>query len=228
MAFEQQKREAAAAALREVRSGMLLGLGTGSTAAVFVELLADAIDSGTLHDIRGVCTSTATDALARRRGIATVSFNDITQPIDLAVDGADEVDESLRLIKGRGGALLREKIVEQAAREFIVIVDESKLVARLGEGSLPVEVVRFSSQHLLRRFAAEGFAPVLRQAEGTTLITDEGHHIIDVSVGAGEDIATVVERMRSIAGVVDTGFFPTEASRVLVAGVDGVREMRRG
>lgn len=227
MAFEEQKRIASASALESVKSDMLLGLGTGSTAAIFVELLADAIDAGRLSAIRGVCTSSATEELARKRGIPIVEFNDITQPLDLAIDGADEVDQQLRLIKGRGGALLREKIVEQAAREFIVIIDESKRVARLGVGSLPVEVVRFSSAHLLRSLIAEGHGASLRETNGSVRVTDEGHHIIDVMVPATMDIADFVDALRARAGVVETGFFPTEATRVLVATKDGVVELRR-
>lgn len=227
MGSDEQKRAAAEAALAHVQRGMLLGLGTGSTAAIFVELLADAIDGGRLTKIHAVCTSSETESLAKRRGIEVLQFNDLRQPIDLAVDGADEVDPALRLIKGRGGALLREKIVEQAAREFICIVDESKLVERLGVGTLPVEVVRFSSAHLLRAMIEEGTAATVREKNGSTLVTDEGHHIIDAAVPADEDIAVFVGRLKSRAGVVETGFFPTEATRVLVASSGGVRELAR-
>lgn len=206
---------------------MTLGLGTGSTAAIFVELLADALAAGRLRDIRGVCTSSDTEALAQRRGVPTLQFRELTKPIDVAIDGADEVDPALRLIKGRGGALLREKIVEQASREFICIVDQSKIVEKLGVGPLPVETVRFSSAYLLRSLIEEGVPAVVREKNGNAFVTDEGHHILDVSVPADEEIALFVERLRRRAGVVETGFFPTEATRVLVASRDGVRELTR-
>ena len=142
-------------------------------------------------------------------------------PLDIAIDGADEIDRDLRLIKGRGGALLREKIVEQQAKRFIVIADDSKVVERLGVGVLPVEVTPFARDILLRRF--EPYSPVLR--EGFT--TDEGHEIIDVSVPANTDIAEVAARIREHAGVVETGFFPSEATEAIIATEDGIRRMTR-
>jgi len=143
------KVAAARAALDEVHSGMSLGLGTGSTAEEFVRLLGDAVASGKLRDLRCTCTSNKTEAQARSLGIAISDLAKIA-PLDLAVDGADEIDSKIRLIKGRGGALLREKIVEQSARRFIVIADDSKLVGRLGVGVLPVEVTPFALEVLQR------------------------------------------------------------------------------
>ena len=145
------KVEAARAALAEVRSGMTLGLGTGSTAKEFVALLEQALRDGTLRDIRCTCTSEQTEAQAREERVPTFALAEVS-PIDLAVDGADEIDSQLRLIKGRGGALLREKIVEQQARRFIVIADESKLVEKLGLGTLPVEVTPFALEVLTCKF----------------------------------------------------------------------------
>lgn len=220
------KREAAAAALDEVRSGMRLGLGTGSTAAVFVQLLAERIRRGELRDIRTVSTSAATEALARAEGIECGTVAEVGR-LDLTVDGADEIDEGLRLIKGRGGALLREKIVEQNSARFIVIADDSKRVARLGVGSLPVEVVRFATALLFDRWTRSGIACELRKKDGDVLITDEGHHIIDVSVPADRDIADFVASLRSQAGVVETGFFPDEATEALLAGSSGIVRLTR-
>ena len=131
---QERKIEAARAALAEVRSGMTLGLGTGSTAKEFVTLLGEALRNATLRDIRCTCTSEQTEAQARAEGVPTFALAEVT-PIDLAVDGADEIDADLRLIKGRGGALLREKIVEQQAARFIVIADDTKVVERLGTGT---------------------------------------------------------------------------------------------
>lgn len=223
---QSMKIEAARAALNEVRSGMTLGLGTGSTAAEFVRLLGEALRNGTLHDVRCTCTSEKTEAQAHAEGIPTFPLAAIA-PLDLAVDGADEVDAELRLIKGRGGALLREKIVEQQALRFIVIADESKVVQHLGVGVLPVEVTPFALEVLQRRFMEMGLAPVLRLHEGAPRVTDEGHRILDVRIPRDADIADVVARIREHAGVVETGFFPTEATEALIAAEGGVRRMTR-
>ena len=220
------KVEAARAALQEVRSGMKLGLGTGSTAFEFVKLLGEALREGTLHDIRCTTTSEKTERQAREENIPTFPLAEVS-PLDLAVDGADEIDARLRLIKGRGGALLREKIVEQQATRFIVIADESKIVERLGVGTLPVEVTLFALDVLRRRFAEMELDPVLRMQDGAPRVTDEGNRILDVRVPAQTDIGDVVRSIRQHAGVVETGFFPTEATEAIIAVGDGIRRMRR-
>jgi ribose 5-phosphate isomerase A len=220
------KEEAARAALQEVRSGMTLGLGTGSTAAEFVKLLGEALRTRALHDIRCTTTSEKTEAQARQEGVPTFALHEVA-PLDLAVDGADEIDAQLRLIKGRGGALLREKIVEQQAVRFIVIADESKIVDRLGKGTLPVEVTPFALDVLTRRFDEMGLSPVLRMHDGAPRVTDEGHRILDVMVPASADIADVVARIRQHAGVVETGFFPIEATEAIIAAAEGIRRMTR-
>src|SRR5215213_6455993 len=201
------KVEAARAALAEVRSGMTLGLGTGTTAFEFVKLLGEALRNGTLRDIRCTCTSEKTEKQAREENVPTFALAEVS-PLDLAVDGADEIDAQLRLIKGRGGALLREKIVEQQAQRFIVIADESKIVERLGVGVLPVEVTPFALDVLTRRFTEMGLDPVLRMRDGAIRITDEGNRILDVRVPQDRDIADLVNEIRALAGVVETGFFP--------------------
>jgi ribose 5-phosphate isomerase A len=223
---DQLKVEAARAALDEVRSGMALGLGTGSTAAEFVKLLAEALRSGKLQNVRCTCTSEQTEALAASLDVPTFALREIV-PLDLAVDGADEIDAKLRLIKGRGGALLREKIVEQQARRFIVIADESKLVPKLGAGVLPVEVTPFALEVLTRRFTEMRLDPVLRLKDGAPRITDEGHRILDVRVPWNADIAPVVARIREHAGVVETGFFPHEATEAILAASNGLRRLKR-
>jgi len=220
------KKDAAREALTLVESGMFLGLGTGSTAEEFVRMLAAAITSGELHGIRAVCTSERTDTLARSLGVACETFVD--QRPDLAIDGTDEIDNALRLIKGRGGALLREKIIEQASRRFVVIADESKVVDRLGVGAFPIEVVRFATQRIVAEFETFSWSPRLRlTADGEPFITDERHHIIDISVPSGLDLADLVDRARTFAGVVETGFFPTEATEAVIAGPSGIRRLRR-
>ena len=220
------KEAAARAALDEVRSGMRLGLGTGSTAASFVRLLGAALRDGRLRDVRCTSTSEQTESQARELGIPVFELSAVA-PLDLAVDGADEIDARLRLIKGRGGALLREKIVEQQARRFIVIADESKLVDRLGLGTLPVEVTPFAREVLERRFGDMGLSPALRMKDGATRVTDEGNIILDVQVPADRDIADVVDEIRRHAGVVETGFFPTEATDAVIAAASGIRWMHR-
>ncbi len=220
------KTEAARVALQEVRSGMTLGLGTGSTASEFVRLPGESLRSGTLRDIRCTCTSEKTEAQARAEGIPLFALADVA-PLDLAVDGTDEIDAGLRLIKGRGGALLREKIVEQQAKRFIVIADDSKLVERLGVGVLPIEVTPFALEVVTRHFTEMGLQPALRLLDGSPRVTDEGHRILDVMIPSSEDIAACVDRICELAGVVETGFFPREATEAIIAGDAGVRWMRR-
>jgi ribose 5-phosphate isomerase A len=214
------KLEAAREALKDVRSGDRLGLGTGSTAEEFVRLLGVALRDGALREVRCTCTSRRTEELARSVGIEVFTLAELA-PLDLAVDGTDEIDARLRLIKGRGGALLREKIVEQSAQRFIVIADDSKVVERLGVGVLPVEVTPFAREVLLRRLAA--FHPVERAA----FITDEGNIILDIRVPPDRDIAEVVAQIREYAGVIDTGFFPAEATEAVIASPAGVRRLHR-
>lgn len=222
----QMKIDAAAEALREVRSGMTLGLGTGSTAREFVRLLGEKLASGELQSIRALCTSLETERQAAACGVAILEPKDLPD-IELAVDGADEIDPRLRLVKGLGGALLREKIVEQASRRFIVIADETKLVERLGRGVLPVEVTRFAMPLLEERFRRMGIEPKLRAKNGETFVTDEQHLILDVRLPEGRDMADLVDELRRYAGVVDTGFFPFEATEAIVATPAGPRRMKR-
>jgi len=223
MTAQNMKIDAARAALSEVRAGMKLGLGTGSTSEEFVRLLGA---SPLARDVRCTCTSQQTEDLARSLDIPLATLAELA-PLDLAVDGADEIDPQLRLIKGHGGALLREKIVEQQAARFIVIADESKLVDRLGKTSLPVEVTPFALEVLVRRFAQMRLHPEVRMHEGAPRITDEGHRLIDVRIPWGNDIAVVVEKIRACAGVIDTGFFPTEATEAIIAGASGIERLKR-
>jgi len=223
MTAQNMKIDAARVALAEVRAGMKLGLGTGSTSEEFVRLLGA---SPLAREVRCTCTSQQTEDLARSLDIPLATLAELA-PLDLAVDGADEIDPQLRLIKGHGGALLREKIVEQQAARFIVIADESKLVDRLGKTSLPVEVTPFALEVLVRRFAQMRLHPEVRMHEGAPRITDEGHRLIDVRIPWGNDIAVVVEKIRACAGVIDTGFFPTEATEAIIAGASGIERLKR-
>jgi len=218
----EMKIAAAREALASVKDGMTLGLGTGSTSVEFVKLLGAA----NFRDIRCTCTSNKTEELARSLGIPIFALAEIA-PLDLAIDGADEIDAKLRLIKGRGGALLREKIVEQQARRFIVIADGTKVVERLGVGTLPVEVTPFAQEVLMATFDYLKLLPVLRRVEGAPFVTDEGHRIIDVRVPSEGDIADVVGEIRGYAGVVETGFFAHEATEAIISDENGVWRMRR-
>ncbi|HSP33476.1 MAG TPA: ribose-5-phosphate isomerase RpiA [Thermoanaerobaculia bacterium] len=220
------KIAAAREALAAVRSGMNLGLGTGTTAAEFVKLLGEALKNGRIKDVRCTSTSEKTAELAHSLGIEILPLADVS-PIDVAVDGADEIDRDLRLIKGRGGALLREKIVEQQAKTFIVIADESKVVEKLGVGILPVEVTPFAVDVLTKKLREMGLDPVLRYRDGKVRITDEQHRILDVRIPQDEDIADTVKGIREHAGVVDTGFFPHEATEAIIATASGLRRMTR-
>ncbi len=206
---------------------MILGLGTGSTAREFVRLLGERIASREISGIRALCTSIETERQAAACGIEILEPGHLPK-IALAVDGADEIDPALRLIKGLGGALLREKIVEQASERFVVIADETKLVDRLGRGVLPVEVTRFAMPLLEQRFRRLGIEPKIRMKNGELFVTDEAHLILDVKVPPDRDIADLVDELGRNAGVVDTGFFPNEATEAIVASPSGPKRMRRG
>ncbi len=216
------KRAAAEAAARLVENGMVVGLGSGSTVRHLVAALGRRVREEGLRMV-GVPTSTETDALALTHGI-TLAEPDAA-PIALAIDGADEVERgTLRLIKGLGGALLREKIVAEAAQRFVVIADASKLVDRLGEHApLPVEVVRFGHAATARRLADLGGQPVLRRVQGETVfVTDGGNVIYDCAGFAPiRDPFTLQRQLGSIAGVVETGLFLEHADRALIGSPDG-------
>jgi ribose 5-phosphate isomerase A len=222
------KRAAAAEALTRVRSGMRLGLGTGSTVSPFLDLLGAALDRGDIDDIVGVPTSLRTADHARRLGIRLVELDD--SPLDLAVDGADEVDPDLNLIKGMGGALLREKIVVQAARRFVVIVDGRKEVERLGQRSaVPVEVVPFGWKAHVPVLEALGATVEFRRDEhDRPAYTDNGNIILDCHFELSiSDPVEVERRLEERAGVVATGLFLGLATEVLVADPAGVRSRVR-
>lgn len=220
------KRAAALQAVANIEDGMAVGLGSGSTAALAVEALAARVAQGLR--VTGIPTSEATAALARRLGVRLTSFAERTR-LDITIDGADQVERgSLALIKGRGGALLREKIVASASDRMIVIVDESKLVDRLGGATpLPVEIVVFGWQTVIARLAALGFAPTLRLDGGQPFVTDGGNLIADCAIAAIPDPAALEARLAAIAGVIETGLFLGLASEVLVGRPTGVERLRR-
>jgi ribose 5-phosphate isomerase A len=222
------KAEAGAAAVdRYVRSGMRLGLGTGSTAAAMLDALGERLASGALTDIAGVPTSAATAARCGELGIPLLSLDDVTE-LDLVIDGADEIDPQLDLIKGLGGAHLREKVVAAASREMVVVADETKLVGRLGERApLPVEVIPFALPVAERLLCGLGWEPELRLDDGRPFVTDEGNRILHCRRAEWVDPAALAADVSEVPGVVEHGFFLGYASAAVVATRDGVRELRR-
>jgi len=229
--MNEWKRQAAARALEEVRDGMTLGLGTGSTAKHFVELLGEQVRAGL--KIVGVPTSEATRADALRCGIALTTLDEIDR-LDLTVDGTDEVDPALDLIKGGGGALLREKIVAAASDRMIVIADDSKWVEALGRFPLPVEVVPFglaaTQRAMATAFAESGVSGqmVVRKAkEGHVFVTDGGHWIVDAHLGRIQDAPRLAGLLSAIPGVVEHGLFIGLARTAILAGAQGIRVVER-
>jgi ribose 5-phosphate isomerase A len=217
MSSDQRKRLAAEAALTHVTEDMVLGVGTGSTTDHFIDALA-------LRKLRirgAVASSVGTANKLRQHGIALLDLND-TGELELYVDGADESDPKLRLIKGGGGALTREKIIAAASRRFICIVDESKLVTQLGKFPLPIEVIPMARAYLMRRLVGLGARPVWRQ----TFVTDNGNHILDVHDLGNFDPPALESEISSWAGVVTVGLFAHRcADLLIIGGQDGTRTL---
>jgi len=221
----QEKEAAARASLRFVRDGQIVGLGTGSTAAYAVRFLGERVRSGL--KIRGIPTSVHTKELATSLGIPLTTLQEFQQ-IDVTIDGADEVDPQLNLIKGGGGALLREKIIASATRQLVIIGDSGKKVPMLGKFPLPVEIIAFAQPLLAKRIAALGATVSLREdASGKPFITDEGHHILDCEFGQIPDPPGLARQLEAMPGVVEHGMFIAMASVVLIAKGDEVQEFRR-
>lgn len=228
------KEQAALAAVELVESGMLLGLGTGSTAALVVTEIGRRLRTGRLKDLCCIATSDVTARQAHEEGIPLTSFERVSA-LDLTIDGADEVDPSWNLIKGAGGALLREKIVAQASKLEAIVVDESKLVRRLGERmKLPLEVIPLGWQTHDALLRSLGGIPELRlNADGTPFMTDQGNYTVDVDFRSDAGLAALAKphevqaRLLERAGIVETGLFLGLTSILIVAARDGVRVEHR-
>lgn len=220
------KQQAAARALELVEPGMLLGLGEGSTSLLAIRRLGALLAAGEMRDIVGIPSSRRVERLARELGIPLTTLE--AQPqIDLTIDGADEVDPQLDLIKGGGGALLREKIIARATGREVIIVDESKLVPRLGsKWAIPVEVEPFGHGAHLAWLRSLGSLPTLRLQGGAPFRTDGGNFIIDCDFGALDDARALAREIKAGVGIVEHGLFIGLASDVIVAGVDGIRHLR--
>ena len=225
------KRAVAAKALEYVQDGMRLGLGSGSTAEIFMEMLAPKVRSG--FKLLCVPTSERTATLARKLGITLSTLDDLA-PLDLTIDGADEADRNLDVIKGGGGMLLREKIVAAASKKMIVIADETKLVPRLGKYPLPIEVIEFghkvTARHLSETFAALGYAAVpmtVRQKDGAPFKTDSGNLIYDCAFGAIQNAPKLAAAISTVPGMVEHGLFIGIATTLLISGPGEIEVIER-
>ncbi len=231
MDMDGLKRHAAARALEEVRDGMKLGLGTGSTARHFVDLLGERVRAG----LRVVCvpTSEATRMQAEQCAIPLTTLDEVAR-LDITIDGADEVDRNLDLIKGGGGALLREKIVAASSERMIVIADDSKWVETLGRFPLPIEAVPFgfsatkaSIAEALESHRASGGLVLRKGSDGHVFVTDGGHWIVDAHCGQIPDVSALACALNVIPGVVEHGLFVGLAQMVVLAGAEGIRIVNR-
>jgi ribose 5-phosphate isomerase A len=223
--IDLEKEAAARASLRFVRDGNIVGLGTGSTAAYAVRSLGERVQAGL--KIRGIPTSVHTGELATSLGIPLTTLDEFQQ-IDVTIDGADEFDPQLNLIKGGGGALLREKIIASASRQLVIVADSGKQVGVLGRFPLPVEVIHFAQPLVAKKIAALGATVTLRRDKnGNPFVTDEGHRILDCSFGRISDPAALARELKAMPGVVEHGLFIDLATVVLMANGEDVKEFRR-
>lgn len=222
---DDAKVMAAQKSLEFVEEGMVVGLGSGTTATHFIRLLGERVKAGL--KVRGIASSGASEDLAVSLGIPMIDFH-VCQVIDVAIDGADEVGPGLALIKGGGGALLREKIVASAAKRFIIVADASKVVSRLGRFPLPVEVIQMAEPLVSRKLTDLGLRPAMRRAkDGSAYVTDEGNFILDCACGEIDDPAKLAASIRQMIGVVEHGLFLNMAEMALIADSSGVRELVR-
>ncbi len=225
MANDQEKEAAARASLRFIKDGQVVGLGTGSTAAHFIQLLGERVKKGLR--VRGIPTSVRSKELAESLGIPLTTLDEC-QEIAVTVDGADEVDPQLRLIKGGGGALLREKIVASATKQLVIVADASKQVKMLGKFPLPVEVIRFSQALVSKRITALGANVQLRvDNSGKPFVTDENNHILDCHFGEIRDPEALARQLSDMPGVVEHGLFIGMASVALLARGSEIVELKR-
>ena len=224
--IDEFKKQAAEKAVEEIESGMVVGLGTGSTVFYAIHKLAEEIRTGALLNIVAIASSIQSEKLANKLNIPIISFHE-KQEIDLTIDGADEVDKYLNLIKGGGAAHLREKILVQASKKFIVVVDQSKLSNKLGEKwAVPIEVVKFAYPVIEKYIDSINGKPELRTYEnGTPVVTDEDNYIIDGNFGIIQNPFELAEKLESKAGIVEHGLFLHLASKVIVAGKDGIKTL---
>jgi ribose 5-phosphate isomerase A len=224
MSADDDKKLAAQSAVDLVEDGMVLGLGTGSTAVFAVQLLGERVKKGL--KIKGVPTSDSTEKLARSVGIPIVTLDEFPA-LDLDIDGADEVEPSLCLIKGGGGALLREKIVAYASKRVVIIVDEKKLVEKLGKFHLPIEIVPFSRGLVQEKIDEMGAKSVVRVRDDRVFRTDENNLILDCDFGLIEDPRALAQKLSLIPGIVEHGLFIDMVERVIIGNDGKVKELTK-
>jgi len=217
--MEKLKKVAAHQAVSYIEDGMVVGLGTGSTAAYAIEKLGEMVKDGL--EIIGIPTSVATENMAKKAGISVSTLNEYPY-VDITIDGADQVDSNLNLIKGGGGALLREKMVASCSEKEIIIVDESKIVERFSF-PLPVEVVKFGWKATTKKLANLGFMPSLRE----NFVTDNGNYILDCKYASIENTKEMEREINSVPGVVENGLFIELATEIIIGTPQGARTIKR-
>ena len=214
MSAVNEKKVAALEAVKYIKSGMTVGLGTGSTAFFMIEAIGEMVKNGL--QIKAVATSDETEKLAKKLGIEVITLAE-AQRLDVTIDGADEVDENFKLIKGGGGALLREKIVAHNSDLNIIIADSSKSVAKLGKFKLPIETIPFATQLILKELDGMGLSPVQRMKGDKAYKTDENNDILDIDIWDTEiELNDLEQQLKSIPGVVETGLFLTSTNVVII------------
>jgi ribose 5-phosphate isomerase A len=218
MVMVDMKKLAGEKAAEYVKDGMVLGLGTGSTAYHMVNAVGELVRKG--YHLQAIPTSNATEKQARELGIPLLTIDEVDH-IDLDIDGVDEIDPEFNAIKGGGGALYREKVVATLAKEVIWIMDESKLVDHIGAFHLPIEVAKYGSKQAFEKMDAYGWKPVMRERDGELFVTDNGNYIIDLHLGAGFDIQDVKEKVSGIVGVLEHGLFLNFCKRIIVGKSNG-------
>lgn len=218
--YNEKKIAAGEKAVEYVKDGMVLGLGSGSTFYWTLKKLGELVGQGL--NIKGIPSSKRTEGWAKEFGVPLTDFSEV-QKLDLAIDGADEIDPQFHLTKGGGGSLVREKIVDAIAEKVIIIADESKLVPQLGKFALPVEVLQFGWEVTANRIAELGAKPVLREREGSVFVSNNGNYILDCQFQSITNPVALHTKLKQLVGVVETGLFINMVDTVIVAGEDGIK-----
>lgn len=219
--YEQEKKMLAEAAIKQVKNGMILGLGTGSTTRSFIDALSEWVKAG--GEVQGVATSNETVEQAKRLNIPLLSLEEATH-IDLVIDGIDQIDPRFRVLKGGGGALFREKVVALMSREILYLADASKFVHHL-TGPLPVEIDAFARPYVERYLRDKQLDVTLREHDGQPFVTDGGHLILDVDLERVQDVRHLAQELKSLTGVLETGYFERQPDHVLTVEQGKVRQL---
>lgn len=220
----EQKKIAGEKAVEYIKDGMILGLGTGSTAYYMIRKVGELVANG--MNIKAVATSKSTEKLAKELNIPLLSIDEV-EKIDLDIDGVDEIDSDFNAVKGGGGALFREKMVANLAKEVIWIMDESKLVDYIGEFPLPVEILPYGYKHTLKALRDNFLYPVLRLKDGKTFVTDNGNYIADLHIGKPININNILKTLNNITGVLEVGLFINMCDRIIVGTDKGVKVIEK-